>query len=175
LIKTMRFILRLKHWQLFFLAIGLPILADIVGVSNHGQIGTTDMIIGVITVSTVFGWMWTIANELHKLLPVGQKFTIWGFRTAFLLALILLVFVFWATQNETFMARDYFLILLFVGVPIYLGLMIYVVLFAAKTLKTIELGRLAKIDEYAGEAFLIWMVPLGVWFIQPRLNRLTDN
>jgi hypothetical protein len=48
------------------------------------------------------------------------------------------------------------------------------VLFAAKTLKTIELGRLAKINEYAVEAFLIWMVPLGVWFIQPRLNELAD-
>jgi hypothetical protein len=170
----MRFILRLKHWQLFFLAIGLPILADFFDVSEHRQSGTIDMIIGVVTVSTVFGWIWTIANELCKILPVGQTFKLWRFRSAFLLALTLLIFLFWATENETIMASDDFLILLFAGVPIYLGLMIYVVLFAAKTLKTIELGRPAKIDEYAGEAFLIWMVPLGIWFIQPRLNKLID-
>jgi hypothetical protein len=48
------------------------------------------------------------------------------------------------------------------------------VLYAAKTLKTVELGRAVKIDEYAGEAFLIWMIPLGVWFIQPRLNNLAE-
>jgi hypothetical protein len=72
------------------------------------------------------------------------------------------------------LSGDNFLILVFTGVPIYLGLMVYSVLFAAKTLKTIELGRLAKINEYALEAFLIWMVPLGVWFIQPRLNELAD-
>ena len=71
------------------------------------------------------------------------------------------------------MASNDLLVLLFIGVPIYLGLMIYIVLYAARTLKTIELGRLAKIDEYAGEAFLIWMVPVGVWFIQPRLNKLS--
>jgi hypothetical protein len=169
----MRFILRLKHWQLFVLAIGLPILADFFDVSKQ-QTWTIDMIIGVVSVSTVFGWIWTIANELYKILPVGQHFKLWGFRTAFLLALTLLVFLFWATENEMIMASDNFLILLFVGVSIYLGLMIYAVLFAAKTLKTIELGRPAKIDEYAGEAFLIWMFPLGVWFVQPRLNKLID-
>ena len=170
----MRFLLRLKHWQLFFLAIGLPILADFF-TSGHGQAGTMDKVIGVITVSTVFGWIWTIGNELYKLLPTGQNFKLWRFRTAITLALTLLVFIFWITENETIMASDDFLILIFTGTPIYLGLMIYVVLYAAKTLKTIELGRSAKIDEYAGEAFLIWMVPLGVWFIQPRLNKLTED
>jgi hypothetical protein len=170
----MRFILRLKHWQLFFLAIGLPILADFFKTSEHGQGATIDMIVWVITVSTVFSWIWTIGNELYKLSPIGQHLKLWRFRTAITSAFTLLVFIFWATENETIMASDYFLIILFTGVPIYLGLMIYSVLYAAKTLKTIELGRATKIDEYAGEAFLIWMVPLGVWFIQPRLNKLTE-
>lgn len=170
----MRLILKLKHWQLFFLVVGLTILADFFDVSEHRQTGAIDLILGVISVSTVFCWIWSIGNELNKRLPVGQNFKIWGFRAAVILALTLLVFLFWATENKTIATSDYFMLLLFIGVPIYLGLMIYSVLHAAKTLKTIELGRLAKIDEYAGEAFLIWMVPLGVWFIQPRLNKLTE-
>jgi hypothetical protein len=47
--------------------------------------------------------------------------------------------------------------------------------FAAKTLKSIELGRLAKFGDYAGEFFLIWFSPLGIWILQPRLNRLTKD
>ncbi|MFN7330215.1 MAG: hypothetical protein ACK5UP_11995, partial [Bacteroidota bacterium] len=47
-------------------------------------------------------------------------------------------------------------------------------IFSESKIVLIELGRLAKINEYALEAFLIWMVPLGVWFIQPRLNELAD-
>ncbi|MCZ8069388.1 MAG: hypothetical protein ACK5BJ_14300 [Bacteroidota bacterium] len=170
----MRFIIRLKHWQLFLLTIGVPILADILGVSGHGQTGYADIIVGMITVPTVFSWIWTIPNGLYKLLPVGHNFRLWRFRVSFLLALTLLIFIFWLTENENVLSGDNFLILVFTGVPIYLGLMVYSVLFAAKTLKTIELGRLAKINEYALEAFLIWMVPLGVWFIQPRLNELAD-
>ena len=149
-------------------------MADLFGVTGQGQFGTIDLIIGLVTVSTVFGWIWTIPNGLYKLLPNGLNFRLWGFRIAFIVALTLLISLFWLTENETIISSDNFLLLIFTGIPIYLGLMIYIVLFAAKTLKSIELGRLAKIDEYAGEAFLIWMVPLGVWFIQPRLNKLTE-
>lgn len=169
----MRFILRLKHWQLFLLTIGLPILANIFGVSGQGQTGTIDIIIGSVTVSGVFGWIWSIANELHKKLPDGERFKLWIFRISFFVALTILIWVFWTTEKNTMTDNELPIILL--CVPIYLGLMIFVVLFAAKTLKTVELGRPTNINEYGAEAFLIWMIPIGVWFIQPRLNELTDN
>ena len=166
----MKFILRLKHWQLFLLTIGLPILANIFGVSGHGQ---TDIIIGSMTVSGVFGWIWSIANELHTKLPDGKRFMLWIFRISFFIALTILIWVFWVTENNTMTDNELSIILL--CVPIYLGLMIFVVLFTAKTLKTVELGRPTNINEYGVEAFLIWMIPIGVWFIQPRLNQLTDD
>jgi hypothetical protein len=55
-------------------------------------------------------------------------------------------------------------------VCIFLGLR-----FAAKTMKSVELGRMAKFGDYAGEFFLIWFSPIGVWFLQPRLNKLTED
>ena len=148
-------------------------MADIFGVSGHGQTGTIDIIIGSMTVSGVFGWIWSIANVLHKKLPDGQRFKLWIFRILFLIALTILICVFWTIENNTLTDKELPFILL--CVPIYLGLMIFVVLFSAKTLKTIELGRPTSINEYGVEAFLIWMIPIGVWFIQPRLNQLTED
>ncbi len=90
----MRFILQLRHWQLFLLVIGGPLLADLFGVTGQGQFGTIDLIIGLVTVSTVFGWIWTIPNGLYKLLPNGLNFGLWGFRIVFIFALTLLISLF---------------------------------------------------------------------------------
>jgi hypothetical protein len=54
-------------------------------------------------------------------------------------------------------------------VCIFLGLR-----FAAKTMKSVEIGRLARFSDYAGEFFLIWFSPIGVWFLQPRLNKIVQ-
>jgi hypothetical protein len=170
----MRFILKLRHWQIFSLAIGLPILADIFGKFQGRQTGAIAVIIGMMTASTLFGWIWSIANELHKKLPIGNNFKLWRFKTSLLFALALLVFLFWADENEVFMDSDTFLFLSLPGIAIYLALMIHSVLFAAKILRSVELRRVAKMEEYAGDAFLIWMAPLGVWLIQPRLNNLEN-
>ncbi|MFD2245959.1 hypothetical protein [Pontibacter ruber] len=45
--------------------------------------------------------------------------------------------------------------------------------FAAKTMKSVELGREAKFSDYAGEFFLMWFSIIGYWVLQPRLNRLS--
>jgi len=44
--------------------------------------------------------------------------------------------------------------------------------FASKSLVMVETGRRAKFYDYAGPFFLMWFFPIGIWFIQPRINRL---
>ena len=46
--------------------------------------------------------------------------------------------------------------------------------FAAKTMKSVELGRMARFGDYAGEFFLMWFSIIGFWVLQPRLNKLTE-
>ena len=50
----------------------------------------------------------------------------------------------------------------------------YAMLFAAKTLKSAELKKEAKISEYLGEFFLIWFYPIGIWILQPRIHKLIN-
>jgi hypothetical protein len=41
-----------------------------------------------------------------------------------------------------------------------------------KSLKSIESGLKATLKFYIIDAILMFMMPIGVWFIQPRLNRI---
>jgi len=47
----------------------------------------------------------------------------------------------------------------------------YLLYFVSKSLVLAETCKPASFNEYAGLFFLIWVFPIGVWFIQPRINR----
>jgi len=47
--------------------------------------------------------------------------------------------------------------------------------FPAQSIKTIELGRKAKLGDYLGDFFLIVFLPIGIWFLQPRISRIAAN
>lgn len=44
--------------------------------------------------------------------------------------------------------------------------------FVSKSLVLAEAGRAVSFNDYAGPFFLLWFFPLGIWFIQSRINRL---
>lgn len=45
----------------------------------------------------------------------------------------------------------------------------------SKSLKSMELGREAVAKEYILDAILLFLLPIGIWFIQPRVNRLFNQ
>ena len=44
--------------------------------------------------------------------------------------------------------------------------------FVSKSLALAEMQRPLSFYDYAGPFFLLWFFPIGIWFIQPRINRL---
>ncbi len=68
-----------------------------------------------------------------------------------------------------------------IGVPVWVILplhlacmacLFYLLYFVSKSLVLGESGKLVSFYEYAGPFFLLWFFPIGVWFIQPKVNRL---
>ena len=47
--------------------------------------------------------------------------------------------------------------------------------FPAKTLRSIELNREAVLRDYLADFFLILFLPIGIWFIQPRIMKILEN
>jgi len=52
---------------------------------------------------------------------------------------------------------------------------LYATIFAAKTLKSAELKKEAKISEYLGDFFLICFFSIGIWILQPRIHKLINE
>ena len=47
--------------------------------------------------------------------------------------------------------------------------------FPAKSLRSIEMGANARIGDYFGYFLLMIFWPIGIWFIQPKLNRVIND
>ena len=45
----------------------------------------------------------------------------------------------------------------------------------AKTIKTAEQKRKLDFGDFAGEFFLMWFFMIGVWILQPKINRMSEE
>jgi len=50
--------------------------------------------------------------------------------------------------------------------------MFYLLYFVSKSLVLAATSKPASFYDYAGPFFLLWFFPVGIWIVQPRVNRL---
>lgn len=178
----MRVLLRLKHWQLFLITWGIPIAINVYTFSRPSLMVKLFPLMMLVFIIGIFGWIWAISTQLHKKLPQDAKLNLRSFKAIFsvpifyTLAITLWMgyqFYFRFPEGSPHMGSFILIIALlhFVSmVCILIGLR-----FAAQTLRSVELGRLANFSDYAVEFFLIWFSPVGFWILQPRLNKLIEQ
>ena len=164
----MKIFFLLKNWQLFLLSFVLP---NLISSFNFFENKNQDfkMISMLIMIFSIYGWIWSVVNVLYHKLPTKETFNIWKFRIIFLMTISILIWILWKVENNLINNN---VLLLILGVFTYLGFMIYLVLTTAKTLKSVELQKEVSIQDSFLDAILIWIFPLGIWIIQPRINAL---
>lgn len=130
----------------------------------------------------IFGWIWAISTQLHKQLPEGVNMDIRSFKLVFSVPILYTIaLTLWMIYQFYFRFPDpgsHIGWAIFVVAVLHFASMICILVglrFAAQTMRSVELGRLARFNDYAVEFFLIWFSPLGYWILQPRLNKLTDE
>jgi hypothetical protein len=178
----MKFLLRLKHWQLFLLTWGVPIAIDIYSFSDPTILFRLFPAMMFVFMVMVFGWIWSVSTVLHKQLPHGVDLNLRQFQLMFAIPIVYCLFILgWinvANFTGEYGSGESMGVTLTISIVVMhlvsIACILLGVRFAAKTLKSIELGRLAKFGDYAGEFFLIWFSPIGIWVLQPRLNRLMN-
>jgi len=202
-------ILHTPHWKLFILVVGIPFVAAITSViimvslliNQHNPRPETIFpvmfvfpAIGLFAAAIQFYWHWSVATGLQSYLHPETKLRIKRFKIFFFIPLVYFsVFALVGTilstkiqpmnqgeaPNLAWMIPLF--ILMFLMHFFSMFCIIFVLYFIAKTLKSVELQREAHFSDYIGEFFLIWFFPVGIWFIQPRINRIvhgnqhTDN
>lgn len=184
--------LKAKHWQIFMVTIGLPIILEFIAIpvmiagNNPTIIMRVMPIIMTFFIIGFFGWFWAIATGLQYKVPEGVKMKVKKFNIFFFIPLIYIVFAFglmgtiFDSTTETGKELSGGQIGEFIGivVPLHLFSMFcifYCLYFVAKTFKTVELQREVTFSDFAGEFFLFWFFPIGIWIVQPKINKMIET
>jgi uncharacterized RDD family membrane protein YckC len=174
------FFLRAKHWQLFLLLVGVgfvgdfAILSSILATARTPQdFAKTGLLFGAVMALFMFcmlAWFWSMGSFLSSLVPPALRLKMGFFRLA-LIYPALYIFVFIAVfQSST--TNPALLAIIF---PLHFFAMfclLYDLYFVSKSLVLAETSKPVSFYDYAGPFFLMWFFPIGVWFTQPRINRL---
>lgn len=193
--------LKAKHWQLFILITGVPLLFQVIMMSTmfssidfKTNSPSFDMfnimkfipIVMIISVGTFFGWFWSIAIGLQKKVPEGVTMKTKKFKIFFFIPLIYisLISIFISgmfsgiSQNGLEPSGSFIGGMVGIILPLHLLSMFgifYSMYFVAKTIKTVELQKEVSFSDFAGEFFMIWFYIIGIWIIQPKINKMIED
>ena len=193
--------LKAKHWQLFLLTFGIPMIFQFVMMgsmmSNFGTESNPDPsmmfnymkffpILMIFFMGVFFGWFWSVAIGLQIKVPENVKMKVKKFKIFFFIpvAYMLLMMLFMGVtmnglmDNGTEPSGGFIGSIAAIIVPLHLFSMFcifYSLYFVAKTFKTVELQREVKFSDFAGEFFMIWFYPIGIWIVQPKINKMIEE
>jgi len=193
--------LKAKHWQLFLLQFGVPMMLQLIMMGSiFAELGSGNKpdplfmlsymkffpIIMLLLMGVLFGWIWSVAVGLQGKAPEDVKMKVKKFKIFFFIPIVYLLFInlFMGIQINSLMANGSepsgILIggLIAVIVPLHLFsifCIFYSVYFVAKTFKTVELQREVKFSDFVGEFFMLWFYPIGIWIIQPKINKMIEE
>jgi len=181
--------LKAKHWQIFLIMYGIPILFQIIllGLTftsdNPIYIFSTFPIFMIVSVGTLFGWFWSIGVGLHNRLPQNSNLNLKKFKIFFFIPLIYILFITFSLMTVGIFSDSpppNGMVGIGIGILIPLHLLsmfclFYLLYFCSKTIKSIELNRDALFGDYAAEFFLLWFFIIGIWIIQPKINIIANE
>jgi hypothetical protein len=170
----MDFILRLKNWQLFliilllpwFIAIGFNMMFDFKSYSYDVTVGIFTIIYYIIFIT----WNYKVIKTFNKreliLKPKQLK------RLDWLLIILLIYAVYLIIPIEMRMSDN---LLMSILSPIVMIISAYAIIFVifctAKTLKGIQLKSQIRTADIIVEMIVIFYFPIGVWWLQKKVNR----
>ena len=150
-----------KHWQIFILLFlahaGMFLITQIAYLA----------VAMMLHLLCFIAWYWSIGSLFVSLMKPPLRMKLGRFHFALVYPLLYFPLFFssalWSGP------------LLAVIIPLHLiGMlcMFYLLNFVSKGLVMVETGTVPSFFDYAGPFFLFWFYPVGIWYLQPRINRL---
>ncbi len=187
----MKLFLQLKHWQLFILLIGIPLAIEFLTVgfifsdddfsSGLEQFLHIFPILMLLYIGVLFSWLGSVGVFLSKKLPIDAPMPRGLFNGAIIIPTLYILFICWFVamlmwgdeMSELFLEENLTMILVahFSSIACFF----FIFHFNAKALKSVELQRPVLLGDYISEFFLFWFFPVGLWFLQPRINKLLEE
>jgi len=185
--------LKAKHWQIFILLLGVPLIFQsypIFNIKSGLNSNDSNMLLSlsllpmmmILSMGLVFVWFWSLAVGLNKKIPNEFKLITTKFKFFFFFPLIyLIILMLYISGKFIGMPLHGFEIgnwIIAIILPLHLVSMFgifHTMFLVAKTIKTIELKRKVNFGDFVLEFFLLWFYFIGIWIIQPKVNRLAQN
>ena len=188
------FFLKAKHWQMFSLIFVIPIslqatLVPWLVLNNYWTLAlVTSLITVVLSTGTFYLWLWTIGTGLHHRLPIGVNMNLNFFKISLLYPVIyvscliicitLLVNQFMqGAALDSFIDPTSSILYVLIAVVVILHLtaifcVFYTFWFSAKIIHAVRSNTPIGFSKILNEFFLLWFLPIGIWFIQPKINSI---
>lgn len=150
------------------------------------------VVLMMIPASVQYAWFYSMGVGLQKKLPEGMSMKVNLFKVFFFIPLIFLLFYLlglsflfgnienienWENieniENAGYLVFGLMVFILFILFVSFCTF--YQYWFIAKTIKSAELQREARFGEFVGEFFLLWFYVIGVWILQPMVNKLVKE
>jgi hypothetical protein len=172
-----RLFLRAKHWQLFLLFVIISTVAEMpAAVSTPTAVWSWRDLNGaaifvfagtLLDIVCCLAWLGSFGSFSNSMVEPELKLSTPFFHFSLVYpAVYLPIFLALLDMRPAPVA---------VILPLHLLAMFcifYVLRFASKALAMAETGRAVSFYDYAGAFFLLWFYPVGIWVVQPRVNRL---
>jgi hypothetical protein len=155
-----RFFLAAKHWQLFVVTVGLFSVGQLAGQWSVFVVSGAALWVWLSL------WIWTLGEFMSSLVPANHRPDIARFRLTLLVPgpCLLVSAVLENNIGGGFLSLPLGVVAMFC--------VVYSIYFVSKCLRVAELGTSVTLSDYVGTFLLFWFHIVGVWFIQPRVNRL---
>ncbi|GAB3537406.1 hypothetical protein GCM10027443_30310 [Pontibacter brevis] len=179
----MPLLLRLKHWQTFLLLFVLPFLLQygmpkLLAAAGVAPGWFATLLLDALPSVACVLWLWQIGLYLYHRLPEQIRITPVYLHLGmlyFVLYTPLLLYTLGLMKESALEGHlPYGMLLLLVPMHLLATFcFLYIVYFAARALVSVEQQRVVAAGEFTGAYLQFLFLPLGIWFLQPRLNKLS--
>ncbi|KEO75363.1 hypothetical protein [Anditalea andensis] len=181
----MEIFLKAKHWQIFLFIVGIPILIElldtIIIIAGKGEEFTFRAVLRfllIIPFLTFYFWIYSVGYLLNKKIK-GKLNTKSGYfglavwTSAFsLFFLSIFVFFIWDDWEQLMIENNFTYVIFGVVVFLALATLLTALSFIAKTLVRAERNAEVNSSDFYGEFVMTLFFPIGIWILQPRINKI---
>jgi len=189
----MNIFLKAKHWQLFLFNFAIPFVLYFVAIIITIGLAVTQKInspefglrmipfyilIGLISAAVRYLWTWVSGIQLNKRLPEELQLNSIFFKICFFYPIVYVPAIILVIFTVIYPASDFFPLAFLLLVPFHLFAIFcsfYCYYFVARVIKTNELGQHTYISDYIAEVFMVWFFFVGIWFLQPKINKMVSE
>jgi len=181
----MEIFLKAKHWQIFLLIIGIPLLIEVLDsfivISGSGEAFTFRAVLRfllIIPFLTFYFWLYSVGYLLNErirnhLSTRTGRFALSVGTSAFsLFFLSIFAFFIWDDWEQLMIDSDLTYIAFGIVVFLAIATLLMALSFVAKTLVRAERNADVKSSDFYGEFVMLLFFPIGIWILQPRINEV---